>query len=188
MRRMIGGAGAYLATLVLTVSAVFGQQEAAFFRILSPTDTIITALGSDGTLGWTNASTAGVTCIVQRATTLVGPSNWVDYVQHEATNAAMALRLFDPNPPAGMALIPAGSFQMGDNLDGLSSAMPVHTVYVSAFYMDKTEVTMAKWREVRDWAVNNGYDLSWTGGYKADSHPVENVRWREAAKWCNARS
>jgi formylglycine-generating enzyme required for sulfatase activity len=35
--------------------------------------------------------------------------------------------------PSNMALIPAGSFTMGDNLDGESDA-PVHTVYISAFY------------------------------------------------------
>ena len=52
-------------------------------------------------------------------------------------------------PPAtDMALIPAGSFQMGDSLDGDTSAIPLHTVYVSAFYMDQYEVTKATWDEV----------------------------------------
>src|ERR1022692_942960 len=39
--------------------------------------------------------------------------------------------------PEGMVLIPAGSFTMGDNQDGDTSALPVHTVYVSAFFMDQ---------------------------------------------------
>ena len=38
---------------------------------------------------------------------------------------------------SSMAIIPAGSFMMGDNLDGDGSASPVHAVYVSAFYMEK---------------------------------------------------
>jgi formylglycine-generating enzyme required for sulfatase activity len=45
-----------------------------------------------------------------------------------------------------MALIPAGSFAMGDTLDGESDALPVHTIYVSAFYMDKYDVTLALWQ------------------------------------------
>lgn len=90
--------------------------------------------------------------------------------------------------PAGMALIPAGSFQMGDSLDGLSSALPVHSVYVSAFYMDRTEVTWAKWQEVRTWAAASGYDIGAVGAGKASNHPVHSVNWYDVVKWCNARS
>jgi formylglycine-generating enzyme required for sulfatase activity len=44
-------------------------------------------------------------------------------------------------PPGGMVLIPAGSFQMGDSFnEGSSDERPVHTVFVSAFYMDQYEV------------------------------------------------
>src|ERR1035441_661967 len=34
--------------------------------------------------------------------------------------------------PDGMVLIPAGSFTMGDDVDGQTSALPMHTGYVSA--------------------------------------------------------
>ena len=87
---------------LLTVSVGFGQQESAFFRIVSPANSEITGLRADGTLAWANAETQGVTCMVQRAATLTGPSNWVDYVQHAATNASVALRVFDPAPPLGI--------------------------------------------------------------------------------------
>ncbi|MEI7903039.1 MAG: SUMF1/EgtB/PvdO family nonheme iron enzyme, partial [bacterium] len=97
-------------------------------------------------------------------------------------------RLATVTTPTDMALVPAGSFLMGDSLDGISFALPVHTVYVSAFYMDKTEVTWAKWKEVRAWAAANGYDIRTVGMGKADSHPVYNVDWYDAVKWCNARS
>jgi hypothetical protein len=46
--------------------------------------------------------------------------------------------------PSGMALIPAGSFTMGNCMDpseGDTDELPLHTVYVSAFYMDKYLVT-----------------------------------------------
>ncbi len=170
--------------------AALGQEGgAAFFRIVSPTNSQIKAFRADGTLVWTNAATAGVTCTVQRATALGSPTNWADYVHHEATNATMSLRVHDPKPPSGMVLIPAGSFSMGDSLDGLPSALPVHTVYVSAFYMDKTQVTKAKWDEVSSWAAANGYDPpAGSASGKAASHPVTTVSWYDCVKWCNARS
>ena len=103
-------------------------------------------------------------------------------------NRSYDLRL-DLITPADMALIPAGSFQMGDGLyDGLENERPVHTVYVSTVYMDKHEVTWAKWRETRDWSEANGYAYENPGEGKGDSYPVHNVSWYDAVKWCNARS
>ncbi len=95
-----------------------------------------------------------------------------------------------PPPPAGMVLIPAGSFQMGDSFnEGQSGARPVHTVTVSAFYMDRYEVTKALWDEVANWAEDNGYDIGpGSGSGKGADHPVWNVSWYEAVKWANARS
>jgi formylglycine-generating enzyme required for sulfatase activity len=87
-----------------------------------------------------------------------------------------------------MAFIPSGSFQMGDNLDGDTTAKPTHTVSVSGFYMDRTEVTKALWDEVRLWANTNGYVLGSVGSGKAPSHPVQMVSWYDVVKWCNARS
>ncbi len=91
--------------------------------------------------------------------------------------------------PSGMALIPAGSFTMGDTFsDGWSGELPVHTVYVSAFYMDKCDVTYAMWQEVYDWAIAHGYAFDNAGMGKAANHPVVNVGWYDCVKWCNARS
>jgi formylglycine-generating enzyme required for sulfatase activity len=47
-----------------------------------------------------------------------------------------------------MVLIPAGSFTMGDSLDGMGDAIPVSTT-VSAFYIDVNEVTYSQWRAGR---------------------------------------
>jgi formylglycine-generating enzyme required for sulfatase activity len=90
-------------------------------------------------------------------------------------------------PPAGMALIPAGAFTMGDSLDGLSDA-PTRTVTLDAFYIGKYEVTKAEWDEVRTWGLNNGYTDLATGSGKADNHPVQSISWYDMVKWCNARS
>ena len=170
---------------VLTTPSGFGPQMGAFYRIIAPTNTKITALDSQGYMVWTNAATAGVTCIIQRAATLAGPSNWFDYVQHAATNATMAARVHDPNPPAGMVLIPAG-MNNGTNPLGVHESYDpgyhsefnyaqTYSLTVEAFYMDATEVTWAKWKEVCDWAVTNGYDLSGIGMGEAENHPVQCV-------------
>jgi len=90
--------------------------------------------------------------------------------------------------PPGMVSVPAGSFQMGDTFnEGWSGELPVHTVYLDAFYMDKYEVTKGLWDTVRTWATSNGYDLIAAAGEGAD-HPVHNVNWYDCVKWCNARS
>jgi formylglycine-generating enzyme required for sulfatase activity len=89
-----------------------------------------------------------------------------------------------------MVLIPVGNFQMGDSFgEGWPDEKPVHTVFVSAFYMDKFEVTKALWDEVASWAATTGYDI-WPGSVagKRDDYPVHNVLWYQAAKWANARS
>jgi formylglycine-generating enzyme required for sulfatase activity len=89
--------------------------------------------------------------------------------------------------PAGFSLISAGSFEMGQT--DIARASPVHTVYVSGFYMGRTEVTWLDWRTVRDWAVTHRYtDLSGRGAGKADTHPVQTIAWYEMVKWCNAKS
>jgi formylglycine-generating enzyme required for sulfatase activity len=89
--------------------------------------------------------------------------------------------------PAGMALIPQGSFTMGDALDGVYGA-PTRTVTLDAFYMGKYEVTKAEWDEVRTWGLSNGYtDLS-AGSGKASNYPLQEITWYDMVKWCNARS
>ena len=59
---------------------------------------------------------------------------------------------------------------------------------LSAFLIARTEVTWVEWREVLNWAAQNGYtDLS-VGAGKADDHPVQNVSWWDVVKWLNAKS
>jgi formylglycine-generating enzyme required for sulfatase activity len=95
----------------------------------------------------------------------------------------------DQVAPSGMALIPAGSFTMGDTFnEGWSGELPLHTVYVSAFYMDKYDVTLALWQQVYNWAVAHGYGFDYVGSGKAANHPVQTIDWYDSVKWCNARS
>jgi formylglycine-generating enzyme required for sulfatase activity len=109
------------------------------------------------------------------------------------TNSQAALLTVYPTnvPAAGMVLIPAGSFTMGNCMDtneGYSVELPLHTVYVSAFYMDQYDVTYALWQQVYNWAVAHGYSFDYAGSGKAANHPVQTIDWYDCVKWCNARS
>jgi formylglycine-generating enzyme len=97
----------------------------------------------------------------------------------QTTNSKMA--------PAGMALIPAGAFTMGDVLDGDKDAIPIE-VTLSAFFMDTNLVSYTQWNSVYNWATNHGYTFANAGGAKAANHPVQRVNWYDCVKWCNARS
>jgi formylglycine-generating enzyme required for sulfatase activity len=91
--------------------------------------------------------------------------------------------------PGDMLQIPAGNFQMGDSFtEGGAEERPVHTVPVSAFYMDMFEVTKSKWTTIYTWATNHGYKFENAGQGKANNHPVHTVNWYDTVKWCNARS
>ena len=78
------------------------------------------------------------------------------------------------SPQPGMVLIPAGEFTMGNTFDpdeGWSGELPVHTVYVSAFYMDKYEVTNEQYAAGLNWARSQGNLITVTNGvvYKYSS-------------------
>ncbi|MCY3553297.1 MAG: formylglycine-generating enzyme family protein [Candidatus Poribacteria bacterium] len=96
-----------------------------------------------------------------------------------------------PSVPEGMVLIPAGEFQMGStDSEGDSDELPVHTVYLDAFYMDIFEVTVGQYNEfVRATGYtplgNQVLNLSPT-----DWHPVVGVNWYDAmayATWAGKR-
>lgn len=94
--------------------------------------------------------------------------------------------------PTGMVLIPEGSFQMGDSIgdsliNGYHFELPVHEVWVSAFLIDKFEVTHSLWNEVYQWATNNGYSFEGHVITNSSALPAT-AKWDDAVKWCNARS
>lgn len=140
----------------------------------------------------------GAVCQIQYVNDLTG-TNWSCLSSLAVTNSPCAI--FDTNSapgrfyralvaPASLALAPAGTFAMGDTFGDLApDELPVHTVSVSAFYIERTEVTKALWDIVRSWATNNGYNFSANAGFsKAITYPATMVNWYDAVKWCNARS
>jgi formylglycine-generating enzyme required for sulfatase activity len=163
-----------------------GAQTSKFFRIVGPTATTISAFNVDGTIFWSGAN-SGATYQVQATTSLAAGSNWVDFVQIPVTNYSNTNLIISFDPPPGMALIPAGTFTIGDTLDGEKDAISTN-VYVSAFYMDMNLVSYAQWQSTYSYATNQGYEFDDAGGGKDSNHPVYEVSWYDALKWSNARS
>lgn len=81
-----------------------------------------------------------------------------------------------------MATIPGGTNSGADPDFGS------YSLTVTEFQMDRYPVSKALWNEVRTWALQNGYTGLGGGSGKASDHPVVNVSWYDAVKWCNARS
>ena len=74
-----------------------------------------------------------------------------------ATSQTATVNVTTGTDPTGMVLIPAGSYSMGDSFsEGSSDERPVHSVYVSAFYMDRYEVTNDEMVDVLNWAHGQG--------------------------------
>ena len=85
---------------------------------------------------------------------------------------------------AEMALIPAGFFEMGDHLDNMDNALPVHTVELDAFYMDIHAVTVGQFKQ---FVEESGYSYNrWdnVGTYSpTDGHPMVYVTWNDATAY-----
>ena len=77
-----------------------------------------------------------------------------------------------------MVLVPGGWFQMGSDKEDEIDESP-HNVYVGPFYLDKHEVTQEEYEKVI------GKNPS---RWKKAENPVEQIRWADAARYCNARS
>ncbi len=149
---------------------------------------------------------SGPTNYVLQTTTDLASSNWVTASDAVTVNAALVtnggsfgyFRLSGSVTPAGMALIPAGSFMMGNfiidnfynsatNDPDLTDAFPTN-VYVSAFYMDVNLVSSNLWAAVYEYATGQGYNFNNTGSASGGNHPVQTVDWYDCVKWSNARS
>jgi formylglycine-generating enzyme required for sulfatase activity len=176
----------FIALVLLAGINHAATQGTRFFRVSGPAATTIIAFRPDGALVWSNAL-AGTNYTVQTVTTLPGGTNWVDYVQLPVTQAVNTNVLISFNPPLGMAFIPAGSFTIGDTVDGDEDTIPTN-VYVSAFYMDTNLVSYSLWQSVYNYATTNGYGFDNAGSGKVANHPVQEVDWFDVVKWCNARS
>jgi formylglycine-generating enzyme len=163
---------------------------------------IAPAPGRQSVLYW---PVSGTNYVLQTTTNLVSP-NWVTASNAVTVNAVTVTNsapsgffrlLAATNTTAGMVLIPAGSFTMGNSLfydiatndPDITDANPTN-VYVSAFYMDTNLVSYGQWTNVYAYGTGHGYKFRYPGAGKnyAANQPVQEVDWFDCVKWCNARS
>jgi len=163
---------------------------------------IALALGGQSILYWPVSTT---NYVLQKTTNLAAP-NWVTASNAVTVNAATVTNsdssgffrlLATTDTTAGMVLIPAGSFTMGNYLfyntatndPDFTYANPTN-VYVSAFYMDTNLVSYGQWTNVYAYATSHGYNFVNAGAGKnsAANQPVQTVDWFDCVKWSNARS
>ena len=91
-----------------------------------------------------------------------------------------------------MVLIPAGEFQMGDAFGENENRdeLPVHTVYMDAFYMDIYEVTNAQYGKFMD-ATGHRAPTYWDDpDLNGPDQPVVGVNWHDTvayAEWAGKR-
>ena len=94
-----------------------------------------------------------------------------------------------PTDGALMRLIPAGEFEMGDHFnEGTNDDLPVHTVYLDAFYIDVFEVTNARYKMFME-ATGHRAPEHWDDAqYNQPDQPVVGVNWNDVARytqWAN---
>ena len=87
-------------------------------------------------------------------------------------------------PDRSMLLVPAGEFRMG-SFGGDPDELPVHKVYLGAFFMDKYQVTVSQYVRFLE-ATPHDSPPEWTLMNKPtnQSRPVANVDWEDADAYC----
>jgi formylglycine-generating enzyme required for sulfatase activity len=106
-------------------------------------------------------------------------------------SASGATNIVSPQDGAEMVLVPAGELITG-SLDGDPDEAPPHRVTLPAFYIDKFEVTHARYAKFIA-ATGHKPPIDWVNGTfspKLSNHPVVNVTFTDAkayAKWAGKR-
>ena len=156
----------------------------------------------DGQLQGVLVGTPGASYLIQSSPDLVNwndgnafvmPATGLILVTDTITEPSGFYRAIE-NPtviPADMVIFPAGAFDM-ENLtnsaEGIADELAVHTVNLSAYYMERYEVTKQLWDDVRTCGLTHGYTDLPAGAGKGTMHPVNTVSWYDVVKWSNARS
>jgi formylglycine-generating enzyme required for sulfatase activity len=162
---------------------------------------VITTFNPNGTMICSNLMAVG-TATVQWTTNLPAATSgaWLALSTNTADTNGMfqfnvTIHRADPatfyrvvqSAPAGMVMIPAGSFTMGDTIDGGNPART--NIYLSTFYLDATLVAYGLWTPVYAYATNHGFAFATNSAPgKGTNYPMDFQDWYDDVKWCNARS
>ncbi|HEY3138136.1 MAG TPA: SUMF1/EgtB/PvdO family nonheme iron enzyme [Blastocatellia bacterium] len=97
-------------------------------------------------------------------------------------------RVIPPTPvvPEGMIAVAAGSYTIGkDSADPAALERPQHKVDLTAFFIDRTEVTNAAYKRFVD-AAGHKAPTNWTDGKVPEgreNYPVTGVTWQDTADY-----
>ena len=173
-------AGVHPAPAALTLSITLTNNQPLLYWPVTATNYALQSSTNLASTNWVFATDAV-------------PATYGPDIAMTVTNASTARFFRLISLPAttsdGMALIPAGSFTIGNSIrdSDITDANPTN-VYVSAFYMDTNLVSSNQWATVSAYATNHGYSFSFPGMGKAANQPVQMVTWYDVVKWSNARS
>lgn len=112
-----------------------------------------------------------------------------------ATDASGVSTQPDNHDPELMLHVPGGTFTMGANGVGERDEQPAHSVSLSGFWLDKTEVTNQAYAECvragsckpfRD-DVARGFHAGPEAGFRGATQPVVGVSWFDATAFCAYR-
>ena len=86
--------------------------------------------------------------------------------------------------PEGMVVIPTGEFWMGSE-DGQQDTRPLHRVHLTSYWLDKYEVTNARYRQcVEGGGCTLPKDRQAFEDPQHAQHPVTNITWSQARAFC----
>jgi len=175
----ISNISAFAGSATDSIAFVVGDLETAAGSLVVTGSSGNAALVPTGNIVF-GGSGANRTIIVTPAVTQGGNVSITLSVSDGHATATKSFAILVKPPTTDLVSVQGGMLPQG-------SALANQTV--SSFQIARYEVTLALWQEVRSWAVANGYtDLANIGTGSASGHPVREVSWYDAVKWCNARS
>jgi len=106
------------------------------------------------------------------------------------SNPGIGSTMFSEKDGMTLVYIPAGELTMGSD-QGAGDELPVHAVYLDAFWIDRTEATNAMYDKCLKAGQCNAHDSNhsstrnpYYGNIVYDDYPVIFVTWEDASAYC----